>query len=401
MISSIRILCVLFVLSACTAAIEVNADTSNQTEQNGIGQQKIIAIGDIHGDFDQFVKLMRSLKLINKRNRWTGGQTHLVQMGDIPDRGPDSRKVMDLLMKLEKAAAKKGGAVTVLIGNHEAMMMTNDLRYVHPGEYASFKDKNSKARRDAYYQQTVDHIKNISEPDSLPVFDKAYRDAWNARFPLGYVEHRVAWSPAGEYGKWVLSHQAVAKVGDSLFAHGGLSNEFSASAISDLNTRVRTELADPSSVNPNSVVESEAGPLWYRGWASLSQTADNEVLLDRVLAAYGVKRMVVAHTPLLPIVLPRFSGKLLMVDVGLSKHYGGGMAALEIESTVATAIIQGERLALPTNQAGINKYLDAAQLLIIDDGRIDKYQAAVEKARQAALLAPNADAVPAVKSLEN
>ena len=399
MISHVRTLFLLILLTACTSAktavIEVNAgattrsSNSDQNSNDELAQQKIIAIGDVHGDFDQLVKLMRSLELIDKRNRWIGGQTHLVQMGDIPDRAPDSRKAMDLLMKLEKAAAKKGGAVTVLIGNHEAMMMTNDLRDVHPGEYESFKDRNSKARRDAVYKDHVDRIKNTSETDALPVFDKAYRAEWNTLVPLGYVEHRLAWLPSGKYGKWVLSHQAVAKVGDSLFVHGGLSTKFSDKSISELNMGARTELVDPTLVNANSIT-SEFGPLWFRGWGYLLETPENEALLDSVLSAYGVKRMVVAHTPRLPIVLPRFSGKLLMVDVGLSKFYKhGGFAALEINSKVATAVIQGERLTLPTDQAGINDYLDAAQLLIADDGRIDKYQATVERAFQEYLSSQN------------
>ncbi|NNC98645.1 MAG: hypothetical protein HKN85_00525, partial [Gammaproteobacteria bacterium] len=122
----------------------------------------IIVIGDIHGDYKQFTSLMRRVGLLDKRNKWIGGKSHFVQMGDIPDRGPDSRKVMDHLMKLEKTAKKAGGAVTVLIGNHEAMMMTDDLRYVHPGEYQSFKDRKSKARRDAYYQRTIEYLTEIT-----------------------------------------------------------------------------------------------------------------------------------------------------------------------------------------------------------------------------------------------
>ena len=48
-----------------------------------------------------------------QRNKWSGGKTHLVQMGDLIDRGPDSRKIMDLLMNLEQQA-RRGGAVTCL-----------------------------------------------------------------------------------------------------------------------------------------------------------------------------------------------------------------------------------------------------------------------------------------------
>ena len=96
------------------------------------GVDRIIAIGDVHGDYEQFVKLLRSAGLIDDNEDWAGGRTHLVQTGDVPDRGAATRKVMDLLMKLEKQANKAKGYVHALIGNHEAMNMYGDLRYVHP-----------------------------------------------------------------------------------------------------------------------------------------------------------------------------------------------------------------------------------------------------------------------------
>jgi len=69
---------------------------------------------------------------------WTGGKTTLVIVGDILDRGPKSRAAMDLLMRLEGEAESAGGRVQVLIGNHEAMILTGDMRYVSGPEYAAF-----------------------------------------------------------------------------------------------------------------------------------------------------------------------------------------------------------------------------------------------------------------------
>ena len=110
---------------------------SSQTRPwTGVG--RIIAVGDVHGDYEQFTAVLASAGLIDGNGNWTGGKTHLVQTGDVVDRGPDSRAVMDLLMKLEKQAAAAGGAVHALIGNHEAMNVYGDLRYVSPGEFASY-----------------------------------------------------------------------------------------------------------------------------------------------------------------------------------------------------------------------------------------------------------------------
>ncbi|MSR03122.1 MAG: hypothetical protein EXR94_10365 [Gemmatimonadetes bacterium] len=104
-----------------------------------VGVSRIVAVGDVHGDFAQFTTVLRQAGVIDAKNRWAGGQTHLVQTGDVPDRGPDSRQVMDLLMELTPQAEKAGGQVHALIGNHEAMRVLGDLRYVSPGEYEAFR----------------------------------------------------------------------------------------------------------------------------------------------------------------------------------------------------------------------------------------------------------------------
>ena len=69
---------------------------------------------------------------------------HSVQTGDVPDRGADSRKVFDLLRRLTDEAAKAGGRVHALLGNHEVMRMMGDYRYVSQGEYAAFRSLNSE-----------------------------------------------------------------------------------------------------------------------------------------------------------------------------------------------------------------------------------------------------------------
>ena len=66
--------------------------------------ERVVAVGEVHGDFDQFTRILKLAGLINDENKWAGGKTHLVQTGDVVDRGPDSRKVMDLLMALESQA---------------------------------------------------------------------------------------------------------------------------------------------------------------------------------------------------------------------------------------------------------------------------------------------------------
>src|SRR5262245_39148669 len=95
----------------------------------------VTAIGDVHGDLKTFRALLLKLGLIDGEERWAGGETHLVQTGDLLDRGPGSRQVLDLLMRLQEEAPASGGQVVVVLGNHEAMNVYGDLRYATREEF--------------------------------------------------------------------------------------------------------------------------------------------------------------------------------------------------------------------------------------------------------------------------
>ena len=111
------------------------------------GAERIVAVSDIHGAYEPLVATLRNAGVVNADLGWAGGATHLVIVGDILDRGPDSRDAMDLLMRLEGEAEAAGGMVHVLIGNHEAMNLVGDLRYVSREEFADFADEESDEER--------------------------------------------------------------------------------------------------------------------------------------------------------------------------------------------------------------------------------------------------------------
>ena len=117
--------------------------------------KKIIAIGDLHGDMMQLLSILYHSKMIEKINkermcineedfkidkwRWIGGNTYIVQMGDIFDGG--GRKEIDefddkeveiliFLMRLKKHAKNKGGDVLIIFGNHEYMNFNNNYNNV-------------------------------------------------------------------------------------------------------------------------------------------------------------------------------------------------------------------------------------------------------------------------------
>jgi len=334
---------------------------------------RIVAVGDVHGDFEQFTSVLREAGVIDKRRRWSGGDATLVQLGDIPDRGPDSRAAMDFLMKLEKQARRKGGAVVALIGNHECMVMAGDLRYTHAGEYESFATSRSEALLDQYYELTVSSIKNNLPEAEWPAFGKAHRETWMAEHPEGYIELRQAFHPTGKYGDWIRGHNTVVRLGRSLFLHGGLSEAMTSFSTQDINEQVREELGDPDSLTNEALVFREDGPLWYRGLAMLPETPENEAMVDRILAAFDADRIVIAHTPRLRAVLPRFNGKVLVVDVGLSAHYGSGHAWLELVDGTPTIVHRGERFSVPRNRDEKLAYLKAIEAIEADPEPVARF----------------------------
>ena len=134
------------ILVSSLAGCAVRSAAAKEIPYEWSNVARIVAIGDIHGAYDSFVTVLRNSGLVDEELRWIGGKTHLVQTGDVLDRGPDSRKCMDLLMELEKRAERAGGRVHALIGNHEAMNILGFLKYVSKEEFASYSDSNSEKR---------------------------------------------------------------------------------------------------------------------------------------------------------------------------------------------------------------------------------------------------------------
>ncbi len=262
------------------------------------GVERVVAIGDVHGDVDALKEALRLAGLIDDKEHWSGGKAHLVQTGDIPDRGEQTRAAFELLMRLEGEALAAGGRVHALLGNHEVMNMLGDLRYVTPGELASFEGTNG---------------------------------------------HREAYGPQGRYGRWLRSHPAVVRINDTLFMHGGLAPSVPGKTLAEVNRWVRQDLFPGQ---PKGGAVDPLGPLWFRGYA---QGADMEAeqALDTVLKRFGAKRMVMGHTTSREgRIRQRFGGKALFIDVGLSRGYGRHIAALELRGGQLTALYPDGRVNL-------------------------------------------------------
>ena len=316
-------------------AAEHGRNRSKEQPGTWEGVGRIVAVGDVHGDYDQLVAVLKTAGLIDDQLNWTGGKTHLVQNGDILDRGSDSRKAMDLLMRLEKQAEEAGGYVHALIGNHEAMNVYGDLRYTSAGEFAALRDEDYEKKH---------------PPDGT--------------HPPGYAEHRKEFSPDGTYGKWIVSHDAVIKINDSLFLHGGISAKYVSTKIREINEKVRQELkGDPAKLE-GGIVKDPDGPLWYRGLSTGDVSL--EPLVEKIRKNFGVERIVLGHTYADAAITPRFDRKVILIDIGLSRVYDGigKVGCLVIEGDEVYVLHRGTRLELPSDTGkDLLRYLKQAAAL--------------------------------------
>ncbi|MCZ6619306.1 MAG: metallophosphoesterase, partial [Gammaproteobacteria bacterium] len=301
----------------------------------------------------------------------TGGSTHLVSLGDLLDRGGESRKVLELLMRLEKEAQLAGGRVHVILGNHEIMNLTGDLRYVSAAEYDAFAgEEDADTRRSAFARFTLHAQSNLIVAERPFLEREDPERAFAGKFPPGFFAHRNAFGLDGRYGQWLLRQSQVLVINRTVFVHGGLSHEVAGLGLDEMNQRydgelfelmrLRQDLQNRSCVYPeqdlsDAVAEasgsdcdadlvmrfaqlaegalfSDLSPTWFRGGA-LCHVLLEEQNLSRILAVLDSRRMVVGHSTTADHrVQHRFTGRLIRMDTGmLRSYYRGQPSALVIE----------------------------------------------------------------------
>ena len=269
------------------------------------GSERIIAIGDVHGDLDAFKRALTLAGLIDTQDRWSGGKQVLVQTGDLLDRGDDEIEIMAFLYTLREQARSAGGDIVLLLGNHETMNARGDLRYVTPGGFEDFAQ--------------------IALPED-PARAKALE-----RFPEQARGRLAAFMPGGPYAQKLATHKAIAVVGDSVFVHGGVLPKHVDYGIDKLNEEVSAWLLTGGAFP--TIMSSQDSPLWVRLYSqdeNLDRNGGCEVL-EKTLDKIGAERMVVGHTPQVNGITSACDGKVWRIDVGMAAHYGGEPAALEIQ----------------------------------------------------------------------
>ena len=296
---------------------------------------RVVAVGDVHGAYDRYIEILKVAGVIDGNDRWAGGATHFVQLGDIVDRGNDSRKVLDFLRRLEREAPSAGGFAHVLMGNHEAARMLGDLRLTTAGEYAAFTTSSSDRVRQEYVR-------------SLRPKTETEREQFLKETPPGLVEMRQAFGRDGEYGRWLRQLPVTVKINGLMFVHGGISPAVAPLGCAAINDQVKRDLTgdlDKTRAAPLSTLTARVdGPLWYRGLAQEPDTFAPQV--GEILTALRARAIVVGHTvSQTGRIITRYDGRVVQIDTGMQPAYvtGGRASALEIKGDEATAIYVDRR----------------------------------------------------------
>jgi hypothetical protein len=311
------------------------------------GVKKIIAVGDLHGDYENFIEILKGVELVDDSLHWIGGETHFVQNGDILDRGPEAKKILDLIIILEKEAEEAGGMVHMLIGNHEEMNITgiaiDNPRYVTIEQFIDFLPQNYIEEKEEDFKKEFDKNNNDSS-NSGNIYETELRNFWagvlknDRRAKAEYIRYFN-----DNYGKWITQHNAVIKINETIFVHGGISLKYSTMTLKDINNQLRDELEEfrlaikrgRALRKRPKIVYDQKGPLWYRGLAWEDEVSADEV--QTILDNLGASHMVIAHTPrrgsqvVGEEFVSRFDESVWVIDTGISKLYGGFLSALVIE----------------------------------------------------------------------
>jgi hypothetical protein len=89
-------------------------------------QYPLFVMGDVHGQINRLTDILHRAGLINISREWIGGTARLWFIGDYFDRGPDGIGVIELIKQWQTQAARTGGQVGALLGNHDTSILAAD-----------------------------------------------------------------------------------------------------------------------------------------------------------------------------------------------------------------------------------------------------------------------------------
>jgi hypothetical protein len=270
---------------------------------------RVVGIGDLHGDLQAARDALELAGAIDAENDWIGGKLVVVQTGDQLDRGDDEPEIVALFDALAEKARAKGGAVISLNGNHEVMNVQGDFRYVTGEGFSDFASYAGSAR----------------DPAEL------------MRVPSSARGRAVAFFPGGPLALRLAERPITAIVGDTLFVHGGVLPAHASYGLARANEQTRAWMRGELAALPP-ILDGDQAPIWTRAYGDVVVPDSACETLSSVLAGLKVERMVVGHTVMKDGISSACNERVWRIDVGLSKHYGGATAVLEIQGDRVRAI---------------------------------------------------------------
>ena len=241
--------------------------------------EKGFVMSDPHGRLDCVISLLQGNGVIDKNYNWSFGSNHLMVIGDIFDRGKDVPQIFWLFYKLEDEAAKAGGTVSFLLGNHEPLVLANDLRYT--------KDKY-----------------------------KVLAQKLNMNYPKLFGLDT-------ELGKWLGTRNTMQTIGSDLYVHAGLGKNFYDRNLSiptvneEMSKALFMNKKERRALSPlTAFLYGNDGPIWYRGLvrtdAKYHPMAQDS--LQMVMERYQAKHIIVGHT-IFKDISTFYDGKVIGVNV--------------------------------------------------------------------------------------
>jgi len=294
---------------AAERALPLETDTSFRFP----AAERLVAIGDLHGDVAATKRALRLAGATDEQDRWKGGKLVVVQTGDQLDRGDDEPDILELLERLATEAKAAGGAVHVLNGNHEVMNVQGDFRYVTEDGFQDYAKTPGSG-----HEREIEHL----PPES--------RGRASAFLSGGSAARRLAERPV------------VIQVGDSVFAHGGVRERHVDYGIGRINREARQWMQASAAAPAPEILTNEQAPTWARLYSDGPPSAAACAELSRVLARLSAKRLVVGHTVQQQGINSACDGKVWRIDVGLSKHYGNNPASVLEISGDQTRVLRAE-----------------------------------------------------------
>lgn len=302
--------------------------------------ERLVVVGDLNGDDDALGVILSANGIIDRDGSWCGEGVHFVQLGDIVNRGSSARAALERLMRLAEEAPARGGRVSVLLGNHEAMVTLGNLAWCSPEEMLDFASPEERVAFEVARSSAIYAMLGRARSNGLTTPIIGALRAWEEQHAPGREAYLRALGPDGEHGRFLRSLPLAIRVGRVLLTHGGLAYRYAEHGLAALHEELlaiwATAPEREDDLPIDSLLLADDGPLWNRRFVlGESQRLEDELYAS--LRVVGAATMVVGHTrtdqlpggargqPAL-----RYGGRLLCADVGIGSS-GGAPAALVFE----------------------------------------------------------------------